>query len=223
MVHMFGNRRLTDDAMIRAIQSGGRNGDRAIAQILDREMGKIQSLVRQRGGSETDGEDVALEGVTAVVLNIRRGSFRGESAISTYLFAICKGIWYKRSQRRQRETEVKDQLVVVETDEQTPAMSLMDEEQKGLLQQLFARLREKCSEVLFLWAGGYSMEEIAGQLTYSNAQVAMNKKNKCLKQLHSLMENDHTVQGMVQLLYNRAWIKLSWMTELIPSKKLRPT
>ncbi|MEO0728308.1 MAG: RNA polymerase sigma factor [Bacteroidota bacterium] len=200
---MFGNRKLTDEAMILAIQSNGRTSDRAIAQILEREMGKIQALVRQRGGSDADGEDVALEGVTALVLNIRRGSFRGESAISTYLFAICKGIWYKRSQRRQRENEIKDQLVVVETDEHTPAISLMDEEQKGLLHQLFARLREKCSEVLFLWAGGYAMEEIAGQLDYSNAQVAMNKKKKCLKQLHKLMEDDHAVQNMVQLLYAR--------------------
>lgn len=189
--------------MIQAIQSNGRTSDRAIAQILQHEMGKIQALVRQRGGSDADGEDVALEGVTALVLNIRRGSFRGESAIGTYLFAICKGIWYKRSQRRQRENEIKDQLAVVETDEHTPVMSMMDEEQKGLLHQLFARLREKCSEVLFLWAGGYAMDEIAGQLAYRNAQVAMNKKNKCLKQLHKLMEDDHAVQSMVQLLYTR--------------------
>ncbi|MEL6656978.1 MAG: RNA polymerase sigma factor [Bacteroidota bacterium] len=200
---MFGNRKLSDEAMIQAIQSNGRTSDRAIAQILQHEMGKIQALVRQRGGSDADGEDVALEGVTALVLNIRRGSFRGESAIGTYLFAICKGIWYKRSQRRQRENEIKDQLAVVETDEHTPVMSMMDEEQKGLLHQLFARLREKCSEVLFLWAGGYAMDEIAGQLAYSNAQVAMNKKNKCLKQLHKLMEDDHAVQSMVQLLYTR--------------------
>ena len=201
---MFGSRKLTDEAMIDAIRSGGRAGDRAIAQLLDREMGKIQALVRQRGGSDTDGEDVALEGVTALVLNIRRDTFRGESAISTYLFAICKGIWYKRSQRRRRETEVKDQLVVVETDGRTPELSLMDEEQKGLLRQLFGQLREKCSEVLFLWAGGYSMDEIASQLDYGNAQVVMNKKNKCLKQLHNLIENDHGVQRMVQHLYAHA-------------------
>jgi RNA polymerase sigma factor (sigma-70 family) len=201
---MFGRKQLTDEAIIRAIRSGGRAGDHAIAQLLDREMGKIQALVRQRGGNDADGEDVALEGVTALVLNIRRETFRGESAIGTYLFAICKGIWYKRSQRQRRETEVKDQLVVVETDTRTPELSLMDEEQKGLLRQLFARLREKCSDILFLWAGGYSMDEIAGQLDYGSAQVAMNKKNKCLKQLHGLMENDHVVQRMVQQLYAHA-------------------
>lgn len=198
---MFSRKKFTDQTLIKAIRAGGRPGDQAISYLLEHELGKVKHLVLRRNGSEADAEDVFMEGLTALIMNIRKEKFRGESAVSTYLFAICKGIWHKRFRKSVREGEVKDQLVVAEEDHHTPEISLMDSEQKQLLLDLFARLREKCSEVLLQWANGFSMQEIAEQLGYGNGQVVMNKKNKCLKQLHQLMESNPAVQKMVGDLY----------------------
>ena len=49
-------------------------------------------------------------------------------------------------------------------------------------------------------ASAYNMSEIAEQLSYNNAQVAMNKKNRCLKQLHDLIGNDKKVQSLLKEL-----------------------
>jgi hypothetical protein len=37
-----------------------------------------------------------------------------------------------------------------------------------------------------MWAGHFSMTEIALELNYKNAQIAMNKKNKCMKKLKEI-------------------------------------
>ncbi|GJM34945.1 MAG: hypothetical protein DHS20C18_39460 [Saprospiraceae bacterium] len=197
---MFGIKKYTDDALVKAIKYGDREADRAITYLLNRDFGKIKNLVIQRNGSEADAEDVFQEGLTALILNIRRGVYRGESAVSTYLHGICKGIWYKRFLKQVRETDYKKNLTVVEEDHLTPEISLMDEEQKLLLLSLFDQLREKCSEVLLLWANGYAMQEIANKLAYGSAQVVMNKKNKCLNQLQKLMQENGSVQAMVEAL-----------------------
>ncbi len=195
---MFGIRKFTDESLVSAIKSGGREGDRAISYLLNKEFGKIRNLVTQRSGSDADAEDVFQEGVTALIMNIRKEKYRGESQLSTYLYGICKGIWYKRFLKQVREKEQKNSLTVAEEDHLTPEISLMDVEQQQQLVALFDRLREKCKEVLLYWANGFAMQEIAEKLDYSNAQVVMNKKNKCLKQLQELMKSDREVQLMVE-------------------------
>ena len=78
--------------------------------------------------------------------------------------------------------------------------SLLSQGQKSLLLTLFDELREKCREVLYLWAAAYSMAEIAEELAYASPQVAMNKKNKCLKQLQDLIGSDKKVQSLLKEL-----------------------
>ena len=71
---------------------------------------------------------------------------------------------------------------------------LMTKDLKGLLQELLSQLREKCDKVLSMWAMHYSMSEIAAHLEYANAQVAMNKKNKCMKQLSQLVSDSPAIR-----------------------------
>ena len=77
---------------------------------------------------------------------------------------------------------------------------LLDTERRGQLELIFDRLKEKCKEVLLAWANGYAMQEIAEQLAYTSAQVAMNKKNKCLKELHQMIHHDPSLAGVLKSL-----------------------
>ena len=197
---MFRIKKYSDEALIEEIIAGGRKEGKAIAYLIKSNREKIINLILRLKGSRMDAEDVFQEGLTAVILNIRKGTFRGESAISTYLFAVCKGIWFKRLKKNKKEQEYKSQLQVVEENVYTPEISLMNQEQKKLLMEVFERLRANCKELLYMWASAFSMKEIAEQLMYSNAQVAMNKKNKCLKQLHSMVGQDVIIQQLLKEL-----------------------
>ncbi|MEL6251851.1 MAG: hypothetical protein AAFR87_07565 [Bacteroidota bacterium] len=58
-------------------------------------------------------------------------------------------------------------------------------------------LKDKCKEVLTMWAQKYSMKEIAEALGYSNEQVVRNKKNHCLKELKELVRKNPEVRNLI--------------------------
>jgi len=197
---MFGFKKYSEVNLLEDLKAGGVKEGKAIAQLIKANKEKINALVLRSNGSTADAEDVLLEGITALLLSVRKGNFRGDSSIHTYLYSICKGIWFKRFKKYAKEQDYKRNLIVVEEDVNTPEICLMDQEQKQLILTLFDELKEKCKEVLYLWASAFSMSEIAEQLSYNNSQVAMNKKNRCLKELHELIGNDNKVQSLLKEL-----------------------
>lgn len=199
---MFGKKQKTDEQLIQDILSGGRDEEQAIAYLLKRDFPKISHLVVQRNGSVEDAEDIIQEAIGVLLFNIKRKTFKGESTISTYLFAICKGMWYKRFQKYVREKNYQSSLQIDDRDDQTPEVQILDEEQKKLLEKLFDQLKEGCKEVLFRWSVGESMDDIARSLSFKNSQIAMNKKNKCLNELHERMEQDSAVASLAQSIRN---------------------
>ncbi len=194
---MFKSKKLDTHSIIAMIKAGGRDEERAISYLIDEDYGKIKTLILQRNGAEPDAEDIFQEALSALILNIRKGVFKGDSSIHTYLYAICKGMWYKRFRKFSKESEYQSGMIVHDVDDSTPEVNVFANEQKQLLHQLFDRLREKCKELLLYWGMNYAMDEIAEKLEFSNAQVAMNKKNKCLKQLRKLMDEDAGVKDLV--------------------------
>jgi RNA polymerase sigma factor (sigma-70 family) len=199
---MFGKKERTDEQLVHDIISGGRDEEQAIAYLLKRDFPKISHLVVQRNGSVEDAEDIIQEAIGVLLFNIKRKVFKGESSISTYLFAICKGMWYKRFQKYVRERNYQSSLQVDDRDDDTPEVQILDEEQKDLLEKLFDQLKEGCKEVLFRWSLGESMDDIAKSLSFKNSQIAMNKKNKCLNELHERMEQDSAIASLAHGLRN---------------------
>ena len=148
---MFGIRKYTTSDLVEDIKKGGINEQKAITHLIRENEGKILSFVTSRNGSTADGEDIFQEGLTALILNIRDGKFKGDSSINTYLFAICKGIWYKKFRKVVRDREYQSSLTVEEEDYETPEYNMMDTEQKDLILELFGHLKAKCKETLYMW------------------------------------------------------------------------
>jgi len=197
---MFRKKKYSDELLVNAIKTGGKEEDDAITYLIKNEYGKIENLIIKRNGSVADAEDIFQEAISVLIMNIRNGTFKGESSIATYLFAICKSMWFKRFKKYIRETDYQTNMIAYDVDESTPEIEILEDEQKALLNELFGRLRENCKELLLWWGSSYSMAEIADKLNFSNAQVAMNKKNKCLSQLRNLMDQDPKVQMLVKEL-----------------------
>lgn len=160
--------------------------DEAIKTIIKKSGGKVKAYLKSKGAVEEEAEDCFFEGLSAMVINIRAGKFNKESSLETYLFSICKMIWYKKFKRMVTHQNWADQYDMDETVAGAEIKMIGEELQKGLA-LLMGRLKDKCSEVLHLWSLSYSMTEIADTLGYANPQVAMNKKNKCLSELKNLL------------------------------------
>ncbi len=190
----------TDKDLISDIQSGGRAEDRAITFLLKKHSDKIVRFVTMRQGSVEDAEDVLQEGITSLVLNVRKGSFQGASSVSTYLFAICKNIWHKKFKKLERVDSMENKMLPGDETMPGPDVEVISDERRDLIMSLFDHLKSKCKEVLYLWALSYSMKEIAREMEYKSDQAAMNKKNLCLKELHSRIQTDSSMQKIIHEL-----------------------
>ena len=161
----------------------------AIKFLLEDNRENIKRMVIKMRGGEQDAENVLIEGVTSMVFNIRKKKFKGDSAISTYLYSICRRIWLKSLNKESRYVDWEEGQSS-EATEDSPFSVYSDEQLKKDVYFLLGKLGDACQTVLRMWAGHYSMTEIAEKMNYKNAQVAMNKKNKCFKKLKEVALNN---------------------------------
>lgn len=181
---MLGINHFSDQKLIDLLHSEGRKESKAIEYLLRKNRKKITAYILRNSGDKSDAAVVLSEGITHLVFNIRKGKFRGESSIATYLFSICRGVWLKELKKRSRYVNNGDEKVGEEmVEELTPFHHFNEEQLKEEVQLLLERLGNACKTVLELWAQHFSMVEISNQMGYKNAQIAMNKKNRCLTKL----------------------------------------
>ncbi len=181
--------RISDSKIVEHLKEGGRKETRAIQQLLDLNRSKILSYVVKNSGNSSDAETILVEGVTELVFNVRKGKFRGDSSLSTYLFAICRSLWLKSLKKNKRYTDDAD-IIHMEDESDSPLQLFNDEQIKSEVSFLLSSLGEACKKVLELWSHHYSMTDISTQLGYKNAQIAMNKKNRCLTKLKDIVKDN---------------------------------
>lgn len=189
---------MSDTKILSYIQEGGRKENDAIHQLLNENRGKITAYVLKNSGNQSDAETVLVEGVTEAILNIRKGKFRGDSMLGTYIFAICRSIWLKTINKNKRFVNAENNLNT-EDEVNSPLNAFNDKEIKKAVNSLLGRLGDSCQKVLRMWALHYSMTEISSELGYKNAQIAMNKKNKCLTKLKDVVKNNSVKNELVSL------------------------
>lgn len=181
--------RISDNKIVEYLQEGGRKESRAIQQLLDQNRSKISSYVIKNSGNSSDAEVILVEGVTELVFNVRKGKFRGDSSLSTYLFSICRSLWLKSLKKNKRYADDND-IILMEDSADSPLVQFNDEQIKSEVSFLLSSVGEACKKVLEMWSHHYPMEDIANQLGYKNAQIAMNKKNRCLTKLKEIVKDN---------------------------------
>ena len=161
--------------------------DRALGTIYKHNKEKVCSFVLSNSGSEEEAKDVFQEAVIAFYENVRDGKFKGESAISTYLYSITRFKWLnqiKKNTVRKGHHENIDQDQFTES----PLAILIEGEKKAGVLDVLAQLGTSCKELLIenLYHNA-SMKEIAEKGLYSSEQIVRNKKYKCLQKLKELI------------------------------------
>lgn len=109
---------------------------------------------------------------------------------SAYIFGIAKNLWllHIRKEKKYALHTVSDDVEPEKQGEDFANM-LFKKEKISLLHEVLNHLISPCKEVLLYWAGGYSMEEIAGKLGYKTEGVARKKKFLCFKFLLDWLES----------------------------------
>ncbi len=180
----------SEEEMVAAIRSGGRAMEQVMRYIYEQAdyREEVLRMVLAKQGSVEDAEDVFQDGIAHLIMNVRKGKFRGESSLKTYLTVICKNLWFYKFNRRVKLQSIKTELPTNELDEESPEQLLLFKEKTERVKQLLAQLGSPCQEILTLWSLHYSMKEIAVRTGYKNEGTMRKKKHQCMQKLIKLVK-----------------------------------
>lgn len=173
----------TDAELLQGIAIGSRL---ATTQIYRQHYPTVMHWLQSAGGDEADAADVFQEAMVVLFEKARSEDFRLTCRIGTYLFAICKHLWYKRLEQRKRmpngggedfDAAWEDDIKVHEE----------REEHYAQLDAALDTLGEPCRSLLrAYYHQDKSMQQIAAEFGYTNPDNAKTQKYKCLMRLKKI-------------------------------------
>ena len=181
----------TDLELIAAI-GDDKNLNQAILFLYQQYAETTSSFIMGYGGSRQDAEDVFQETVVSFIGIVKKGNYRMEASVKTFLVSVARNIWLNELKKRER-TGHREKLFELGRDQKEPDVShhISDLEKKRQLRELVYQLGEPCRKILLLfYYENLSMKEIVDHLPYENEQVVRNKKYKCLQQLTGIIKNN---------------------------------
>ena len=139
--------------------------------------GHLISLTRSRA----DAEDLLSETFVRALKGL--SSFRGESSIRTWLYAIARNVWLEHVRRSRSAASIDDLLgIYVEDSVADDALARIA---VGRIRECLAAMDERTRNIVVMRSEGYSYDEIAArqQMTASSARVIEHRARKKLKEL----------------------------------------
>ena len=184
----------TDIEIVAAISTGGQKMETAMRHVFQQGDYKqaVFNFVENNKGNHQDAEDIFQDGIAHFVMNIRKGNFRGDSNVKTYLLAICKNLWFNRLRRAANLAAIKEEIQLEKTTDKTPEKIMLFNERASFVKTMLGKLGDPCRTILSLWALHYSMKEIVQQTNYKNEAVVRKKKHQCMQKLMHIVEKSKT-------------------------------
>ena len=159
----------------------------AIETIYRENYSMIQLFVINNNGSADDARDVFQEAMVVLYEKSRDTTFSLNCQIKTYVYSVCRRLWLKRLQQLNKystQVESLEETVFVEDE--------MEEHEKRdndftLMEQAMGKIGEPCKSLLdAYYLQKKSMQDIAANFGYTNADNAKTQKYKCLIRLKKL-------------------------------------
>jgi RNA polymerase sigma factor (sigma-70 family) len=173
-----------------------------ISNIYKTQYPIVSGWIKKNSGSADDSQDIFHEAFLVIIRRIRaKGLSLEKGSFSTYLFAICKHLWYQELRNRSRVQRIEIQ----DFNEPMDSESYDELEEKKL--QIFLDqinlLETKCRKLLLLYCEKKSLPEIMRIMGFKNTQAVADKKKNCRKKLiQNLLNNKEYKELQGEILIN---------------------
>lgn len=163
------------------------NDKQAVETIYRDNYSAIQSFVLNNNGSVDEARDIFQEAMIVLYEKARSPSFSLNCQLRTFVYSVCRRLWLKRLQQLSKySTQVESLEDTVPVDEE-----IEDHEKKNedfvLMEHAMAKIGEPCKSLLdAYYIQKKSMQDIAAEFGYTNADNAKTQKYKCLMRLKKL-------------------------------------
>jgi RNA polymerase sigma factor (sigma-70 family) len=166
------------------LQGLANNDKKSIETIYKTNYNMVQALVINNNGSADDAKDIFQEAMIVLYEKVKTGSFELNCLIKTYVYSVSRRLWLKRLLHQNRYTLTGDgeELHAV-PEEDLEEHERLDTEYT-MMEKAVNTLGEPCKSLLeAFYMQKKSMQEIAQNFGYTNAENAKNQKYKCLIRL----------------------------------------
>ena len=155
--------------------------DKALAALY-RHFPMVRTLIRSKGGTAEDAEDIFQEALIILCRKAAEPGFTLTAQLSTYLYSVCRFLWKDELKRRGHYPAADFDTGLQEAEEKALEQALDTEMQAKLAEQVLSELGDRCRELLLLfYKGGMKLKDIALGMGYSSEATAKNQKYKCLE------------------------------------------
>lgn len=174
-----------DQTYFEAIKKGDKQG---IKEIYSTYLPRITSFILKNNGTEDDAKDIFQEAIIVFFKKIKTGNFTLTASFYTYLYGICRNLWFQKLQKNHKKTvtfstewEFKDDTDVEQI--------IQTEERHKLFRAKFRELSENCQKLLQLFFQRTPMKEIVKIMGYGSLSYAKKRKFECKEKLVALVQN----------------------------------
>ncbi len=179
---------------------GIQNHDPVVLKALFKEfLPGISTFIKSNGGTADDAEDIFMDGLEAIWRKIQAGGFTLTCAFFSFLFEVCKRLWYKKTRRKKFDAGVTpDDLAVSKlVDEVQEEMETTD--RYKLYRDKLALLGLDCQKVLQLFYREEKSHAEIAEIMGLTAGYAKKKAFECKQKLTDKIKADARFEELKSL------------------------
>ncbi len=148
----------------------------------------IESLVLRNSGDNMDAEDMFQDALVILYKKIVYDNLTLTCSLKTFLYAICKNLWFQRLQKKEKVSKVK---MEIESDQYFETNTYeMENAKYNLYRKHFLNLSNDCRKILVLFLQKVSLKNIAKIMHHSSPDYTKTRKYLCKKELKKRIFND---------------------------------
>jgi DNA-directed RNA polymerase specialized sigma24 family protein len=152
---------------------------------------KVKYYVITNSGLAEDAEDVFQDALVLLLNKIDEGRLQLSCSLETYLYAVCRNLWYHRLTNLQHVRH----FVGDEPAENAKEAIIYDssdfkDQLINLVRHHYSMLDENSQKTLSLFANGTPHNETTEMMGYRNKDYAKARKYVCKEKLKSLIMQD---------------------------------
>lgn len=181
----------SDEELIRLLRGTEPERDEALKYIYVYSGWRqaARAAVLAAGGAVPDAEDALHDAIVRFDNHIRNFNYRHEGSLRNFFIGICRWRWYSARRGVKRMDNTGDPLELDGVEQIDPAVIMLAEEQKKVVDEVLNLLDTVCREVLVLYKLSYSMEEITREMDLKNPNNAKQKVHACREKMRKLGNN----------------------------------
>jgi RNA polymerase sigma factor (sigma-70 family) len=179
---------MTDQQLLKSIAEGDES---AMQCIIAAYWPSILAIVKKYGGSESDAEDVFMDGLEILLRKTNDPAFFITHSIGALLVTVCKYRWLNILQRKKNYAKkVTKALANGHIDVFDVQTEIELQERMAVYQKHWRDLGDRCKRLLTLALEGKSITEITEMLGFSSEGYTRKRKHDCKEKLIQNIQND---------------------------------